>query len=135
MDLEDLFKIIGILAVVTVMGFIFIQVLPSTSQLQDLTSIHVYSIIRECESNDLDINCLINEFEDLLNNAQIIYPDNPITIAVINIEQNSIEFWSDEDTRSSRTFQDSRISRCSLFGGCNFFISNLDDIRYRIIIL
>ena len=134
LDLEDLFFIVGTLAVIITYTLIFLQVLHPPYDSINITSIYVQSHVESCLSNAEDINCVIQRMDNLNEDLALRFENNLINILIFDSLENEMLFVSRDDLRDNELRLLQSIASCNLFRNCPRHYFSDSNSNYHIII-
>lgn len=134
LDLEDLFYIVGILAVIITFTLIFLHVLHPPYNAVDVTSTYVNSHIQYCSNNGENIDCLIQRIDTLSEDLSSRFENLVITILIFDSDEREVLYVSREDLRGNELRILQSVSSCNLFRNCPRHYFSYESSNYHIVI-
>ena len=134
LDLEDLFFLVGVMAVIITFTIVFLQVLNPPYNQTDIVSTQVNSHIEFCSSRGENINCLTSRLEELQHDIQRRFELSSINIIIIDSREAEIIFVGREDLRDNELRVSQSISSCNLFRNCPRLYFRDEQSNYQVII-
>ncbi|MFT4244764.1 MAG: hypothetical protein ACMXYB_04915 [Candidatus Woesearchaeota archaeon] len=135
LDLEDLFFLIGVMAVIITFTIIFLQVLSPPYNQTEIVSTYVNSHINFCSSKGENISCLISRLNKLQQDTQARFELSYLNIIVIDSSEGKIKFIGREDLRDDEVRVSQSISSCNLFRNCPRLYFKDEHSNYQVIIV
>lgn len=138
MDIDYILYLLANGLTISVIGVILIATLPA-SPVQAQTTLNSYltGTVQECLTLNDDINCVINEVNDLRENFDRIYENQAsnINLVIINEKNGEIEYFSNDAIATDEIKINSMINSCNLFNTCIVKYYLHDNERYKIILM
>ena len=134
LDLEDLFFLVAIMAVVITFTLIFLVVLHPPFSQTDIVSTNVNSHIESCSSRGENIDCLTLRLDELQQDIQARFEHSSTNIIVTDYREGEIIFVGREDIRGDEHRISQSISSCNTFKNCPRLYFRDQQSNYQVII-